>query len=71
MDGYYRIDSRLAVFPKALKAFFSSVENSNTKTRVAARLHRGLQKRSEIEMSLGQAATGQVAFEPSAGTGKQ
>jgi enoyl-CoA hydratase/carnithine racemase len=47
-----------AVFPKALKAFSGSLAYPGTQARIAALLHRGLQKRSEIEMSLGEAAGG-------------
>jgi enoyl-CoA hydratase/carnithine racemase len=43
------------VFPPALKKFFISVEHPGTRARVAAILQRGLQKRSDIEMSLGDA----------------
>lgn len=44
-----------AMFPPALKAFFTSVTDPGTRARTSALLQSGLQKRSPVEMSLGRA----------------
>ncbi|WP_035703271.1 enoyl-CoA hydratase/isomerase family protein [Bradyrhizobium genomosp. I (2014)] len=44
-----------AVFPPSLSAFFASVAHPGTRKRAASLLERGLQRRSETEMRLGQA----------------
>jgi enoyl-CoA hydratase/carnithine racemase len=43
-----------AVFPLALSAFFTSVAHPGTRARAASLLQRGLQRRSDAELRLGQ-----------------
>jgi enoyl-CoA hydratase/carnithine racemase len=47
------------VFPPALTAFFSTASQPNTQKRIASLLQRGLQQRSELELSMGPALTAQ------------
>ena len=44
-----------SVFPPALKAFFSAATQPSTRARAASLLERGLQRRSDTELRLGQA----------------
>ncbi len=44
-----------AVFPPALKAFFTSAQHPNTRARAAALMQRGFQQRTETELALGSA----------------
>jgi hypothetical protein len=44
-----------SVFPPALKAFFAAATHASTRARAASLLERGLQRRSDTEMRLGQA----------------
>ena len=44
-----------AVFPPSLSAFFTSVAHPGTRERAASLLERGLQRRSQTELRLGQA----------------
>ncbi|WP_426610991.1 enoyl-CoA hydratase/isomerase family protein [Bradyrhizobium sp. McL0616] len=44
-----------SVFPPALKAFFSAATHPSTRARAASLLERGLQRRSDTELRLGQA----------------
>ena len=44
-----------AVFQRALTAFFASAAHPGTRARVASLIKRGLQRRSDTELRLGQA----------------